>query len=250
MLLAVVLARMRTWPQFALFLAAVAGNWFIGGHGFDITIAIGVVLALLEFGRRPELVRDHLPLVVAAGAALAASVVCRDISGVRTGVVLALLLGGGVLGALAPPRALAAIAAAVVAGVLAAAPGISQGPPTLTRDDHDVWSAVRDQVPRDGLVFTSETGPEITGLQGWNYYPGIAGRQVYLAGWSSSPLLVDRDERERRLRLNTEVLRGRQPRGIPLERRYGSFYAVVDGDAPRSWRRVYSNHRFALYEIP
>jgi hypothetical protein len=250
LLLAAALARGRAWPQLALMVAAIAGSWFVGGHGFDITVAIAIVVALLELARRPELLRAQLPLVVAAGAALAASVVCRDISGVRVGFMLALLLGAGVLAALAPPRALVPIAVAAALGVGVTAPAISQGPPTLTREDHDVWAEVRERVPDDGLVFTSETGPEITGTQGWNYYPGVAGRQVYLAGWSSSPLLVDEAELARRLALNRAVLDGRDPRTIPLDRSYGSFYAVVESDAPPAWRPLYANERFGLYEIP
>ena len=249
-LLALTLARARVWPQLAVLLAALAGNWFVGGHGFDITVAVAVVLALLELARRPELVRSQLPLVLSSGIALAASVVCRDIAGVRIGVVLALLLGGGILAALVPPRAAVVAAVAVAAFAAAAAAGITQGAPTLTREHHDIWSAVRERVPSEALVFTDQTGAAITGTEGWNYYPGVAGRQVYLAGWSSSPLLVDERERERRLELNAEVLRGRDPGTVPLERRYESFYAVVEDDAPRSWRRVYANGGFALYEIP
>jgi hypothetical protein len=244
------LARGRAWPQLALVAAAVAASWFVGGHALDLTVSIAVVVTLLELARRPELLRAQLPLVVAAGAALAASVVCRDISGVRVGFLLAFLLAGGILAALAPPRMLVPIAAAAALGVVVTAPGVSQGPPTLTPEDHDVWLEVRERVPNDGLVFTSETGPVITGRQGWNYYPGVAGRQVYLAGWSSSPLLVDEAERARRLALNRAVLGGRDPRTVPLEQTYRSFYGVVEGDAPSSWRRLYANDRFGLYEIP
>jgi hypothetical protein len=250
LLLAAALARGRAWPQFAFVGAAIVGNWFVGGHGFDITVAIAVVIALLELARRPDLLRAQLLLVVGAGVALAASVVCRDISGLRVGFMLALLLGGGILAALAPPRALLPIAAVVALGVAVSALAVSQGAPTLTPDDHDVWAEVSKRVPENGLVFTSETGPAITGRQGWNYYPGVAGRQVYLAGWSSSPLLVDEAERARRLALNRAVLGGRDPRTIPLERTYRSFYAVIEGDAPSGWRRLYANDRFVLYEIP
>jgi hypothetical protein len=250
LLLGVVLARARAWPHLGLLGAAVVGNWLVGGHGFDITVAIAVVLALLELARRPEFVASDRALVLGAGAALAASVVCRDISGIRTGAMLALLLGGGVLAALSVPRVAAGVAAVSAVGVAALAFSISQGTPTLTTEDHDVWREVRERVPRDGLVFTSETGREITGDQGWNYYPGVAGRAVYLAGWSSSPLLVDEAERARRLALNQDVLEGRDPRTLPLGREYGSFYAVVDDDTPRAWRPLYRNDRYALYEIP
>ena len=249
-LIAVALAQARAWPGFAFLAAAIAGNWFVGGHGFDITVGIAVVIALIVFSEQRDL---HVPLVLAGGSALALSAVFRDISGVRAGVVFALLLGGGVLASLTASRR-AYTAVAVVAGAGAAivgAGGLTQGGPTLTSDHYDIWREVRDRVPSEGIVFTSETGPVINGDQGWNYYPGVARRQVYLAGWSSSPLLVDDAERARRLRLNRAVVSRRlAPKAVAPG--YGSAYLVVrtGSPPPAHVRLLHRNDMFALYEIP
>jgi hypothetical protein len=101
-------------------------------------------------------------------------------------------------------------------------------------------------------VFTSQTGPRITGTQGWNYNPGVSGRQLYLAGWSNSRLLVDEAERARRLRLNRGVLTGAlRPESLPLEGRFGSYYAVLRAGepAPTSFLPLYRNERYVLYRI-
>ena len=258
-LLAGALARAKAWTPFAIFAAGVAGNWFVSGHGFDIAVGVGVVAALLFFAERPGALRAQLPLLLSGGAALALAAAFRDISGARAGVVLSFLLAGGVFAALAPTRSTAAAAAVVAAGVSAGLVigrsdiGLASPAITLTRDDYAVWRAVRELVPRDGLVFTSLTGPLVTGDQGWNYYPGVAERQVYLAGWSSSRLLVDEAERERRLALNQGVLAGRiEPAAIPVSRRYSRHYAVVRRreSVPNALRAAYQNDEFTLYEIP
>ena len=240
LLLALAFARARAWLPLSFLAAAIAGTWFVGGHGFDITLGLSIVIALLVLAERPALLRTQLPLVVAAGVALALSAMFRDISGVRAGIVLGVVLGAGVLAGLSRSRrgtVLVAVAATLVAAVLGWG-GLTNGPPTLTPEHYDIWRQVRERVPRDGIVFTSETGPVIDGDQGWNYYPGVARRQVYLAGWSSSPLLVDRAERERRLRANADVVAGRRdPRAVAPGR---SAYFVVT-------RR---GERFVLYEIP
>jgi hypothetical protein len=237
LLLGAALLRARAWPQSVTLGVALAGSWIVGGHGFDIAVGIAVVFALVRFATRPE----QLPVVVIAGTALALSCVFRDISGVRAGFVFGVLLGGGVLAALVPVRQVVVVAAAVAVGVAAgyARGSLAQGPPTLTPEHYDVWRRVEERVGRDDLVFTSETGPALgDSTEGWNYYPGVSGRQVYLAGWSSSPLLVDERERARRLRLNGAVLsRRREPEAIAPG--YDRYFAVVRrGDG------------YALYEIP
>ena len=251
LLLLVAFARARAFVPLAFLAAAVLGNWFVGGHGFDITVGIAVVVALLALAERPMLLRSQLPFVVAGGVALALSAMFRDISGVRDGVVFAGVLGCGVLAALAASRrsyAFVAVTAVLVAAVVGGR-GLTDGTPTLTPAHYDIWREVRANVPRDGIVFTSETGPEITGEQGWNYYPGVARRQVYLAGWSSSPLLVDPAQRARRLRLNADVVEGRRnPRTVEPGR--SSYYLVVRRDARARGRLVHANDVFALYEIP
>ena len=156
-------------------------------------------------------------------------------------------------------RAASAALAAAAAGAaaLAASAGDSLGmddpPPTVTREDYAVWRRVEQVVPERGLVFTSLTGRRIDIREGWNNYPGVAGRQLYLAGWYDGRLISDRAELERRLALNRRVLEGRLgPRALELSRGFGSYFAVVwrSDRTPAAFERVYANRLFALYRIP
>ncbi len=249
-LLAAALLRARAFTFAAALGAGLFATWMVGGHGFDITVGLSVLLAALCFLERQELLERHRLLVAAAAVSLTLSAWFRDIAGVHAGFLLVALLAAGLVAAFVRrPLPVAAAAAVVAFGVLL---GLGERQTTLTREDYAVWHRVADAVANDALVFTSQTGPEVTGTQGWNYYPGVAGRQVYLAGWSNSPLLVDRAQRARRLRLNREVLSGRlSPTLLRLSRRYGVYYAVLlRGErAPSSFRPVYRNGRFVLYRI-
>jgi hypothetical protein len=124
---------------------------------------------------------------------------------------------------------------------------------TLTPADYDIWQQVQENVPDDGLVFTTMTGRRITPREGWNNYPSIAGRQLYLAGWYDGRLTSRRDELDRRLALNTRVLGGEvSPDELELDRPFGSHYAVTwrSESVPPSFEPLYANDRFALYRIP
>jgi hypothetical protein len=191
--------------------------------------------------------------VVLAWAATGAAVLVA-LTG-RSFVAFVLLLVVLAVGLLAPRVRWATAAVALAAALALAAASdlaLTTYDPTLTSEHYEVWRRAEQVVPRDGLVFTSLTGEIVSGEQGWNYYPGVIARQVYLAGWSNSILFVDEDERARRLRLNAEVLAGLRPPGeVPLERRYSSFYAVVRAEdaPPPSFERLYANDRFELYRI-
>jgi hypothetical protein len=250
-LLLVALLRARAWTFAAALGAGMAGTWLVGGHGFDITIGLAILLTVLFLRDTPEVLRAQRPLVLAAGAVLALSAWFRDISGVRTSAFFVALLGLGLLAALGYRlRPLAAVAAVVLA--LLAPAALERGRTTLYAEDYAVWRRVHDVVPKDGLVFTSMTGPVISGDQGWNYYPGTALRQVYLAGWSNSSLLVDHEELDRRLVLNGRVLAGElSPGAIDLARGYSEFFAVTrrGESAPQSFRKLYANDRYTFYRI-
>jgi hypothetical protein len=250
-LLLVALLRARAWTFAAALGAGMAGTWLVGGHGFDITIGLAILLTVLFLRDTPEVLRAQRPLVLAAGAVLALSAWFRDISGVRTSAFFVALLGLGLLAALGYRlRPLAAVAAVVLA--LLAPAALERGRTTLYAEDYAVWRRVHDVVPKDGLVFTSMTGPVISGDQGWNYYPGTALRQVYLAGWSNSSLLVDHEELDRRLALNGRVLAGElSPGEIDLARNYSEFFAVTrrGESAPQSFRKLYANDRYTFYRI-
>ena len=240
------------WRQRYLLLAAAAllaiSAWFRdisgvrAGFVFVVLLAAGLVGAFAE--------RRALYTY-----AVAASAVLVGLTG-RSLVAFLLLLALLAVGALAP-RLRWAAAGIALAGALAVAAvsdlALTPFGPVLTTEDYEVWRQVEEQVPPDGLVFTSLTGPVISGEQGWNYYPGLAGRQLYVAGWSNSPLFVDEDARAERLRLNREVLEGRlRPDGVPLDRTYPSSYAVlrVENTPPPRFERLYGNERFELYRIP
>jgi hypothetical protein len=250
-LLGAALFRSRAYALLAALATAVAGNWFVGGHGVDITVGLSVLVAAIYYFERPAELERSGGLVVAAGACLAVSCWFRDIAGARAGFLLVGLLGLGLLGAFVrrlSPAVLAAAALVALALVL----GTGNRRTTLTTADYELWRDVSDVVPASGLVYTNETGPRITGDEGWNYYPGVAGRQVYLAGWSDSPLLVDRSELARRLALNRRVLSGRLgPEAADLDERYGSYFAVVRGRkrVPGSFRLVLRDGDLALYRI-
>ena len=82
--------------------------------------------------------------------------------------------------------------------------------------------------------------------EGWNNYPSIAGRQLYLAGWYDGQLIAHPDERNRRLALNRAVLVGSSaPRRSTSHERTARYYAVL-----RRRRETASRLRAALRERP
>ena len=256
LLLVYVLVRGRAWIPLAALAAGIVGTWFVGGHGFDIAVGLGVLLAVLYLATSPRDVERNRVAIAAAGGALALSAWFRDISGVRAALVLLLPLAAVLVVSLARDRgayaaAVALVAVAALGGV--ATDALTDRPTTLTTADEELWREVHDVVPEDGLVFTSLTGPRIVGNEGWNYYPGVAERQLYVAGWSNSPLLADEDLRAERLATNRRVLSGDvEPDAVPLDGRYASFYAAVrrTDDVPADFDQVWSNERYVLYEIP
>lgn len=241
--------------------------------------AASVVLALAAWFRDISGVRAAFVFVVLLGFAflasfsaeerngrsyaLAAAVVAPSLLLTLAGhsfLAAAVLAATSLLSLLGRRATLAAAAAASVLAVVSTAVAVgdddfrlSNQPVTLTPEHHDVWHRVRDVVPRDALVFTSQTGPVVDGEHGWNYYPGVAGRQLYIAGWYDGPLLVEPEERERRFDVNRQVLAGElRPAASPEFAEYRSFFAVVRTDlpVPERFRLLHRNDRFALYRIP
>lgn len=223
--------------------------------GFAFTLLIGLAL-FLAFARGAAAPKGWaLYALAAAGAALA-----LDLAGHSFVAVLPVAVTGAIA-ALGRPRRLRpalAVSGLLVAGVVGTAAWraddlrLSENAMTLTSDDYEVWHAVHRLVPRDGLVFTNMTGKAVDGRQGWNNYPSIAGRQLYLAGWYDGRLTSRPEELDRRLLLNTRVLSGAlAPQRVPLSRRFDSYYAVVTTgvSVPRRFRPLYTNDSFALYRI-
>lgn len=122
----------------------------------------------------------------------------------------------------------------------------------LTPSDYDVWRRIRELVPSNGLVFTTLTGRERRSEEGWNYYPAVSERQLYIGGWLYSGLSSRAEARSRRLALNRSVVSGAiEPDDLSLDRRYGSYFAVLRlrERTPPSFQLVYSNARYAIYRI-
>jgi len=226
----------------------VLSAWFRDTASVRAGLVFVVLLGLATVGAFAE--RRALAFYAASATALLVGLAGRSL------VAFVLLVGLVAIAVLAPAlhRVAAPVALAGAAAIAAAsALHLTTGPPTLTQEDHALWNRVAEVVPKDGLVFTSLTGPVISGEEGWNYYPGVAGRQIWLAGWSNTVLLVDEQERARRLRLNEEVVSGRvRPDSVPLERAYSSYFAVLrTGEpVPSGWRRLYGNDDLVLYRIP
>jgi hypothetical protein len=122
----------------------------------------------------------------------------------------------------------------------------------ITADEYRFWRLVNRIVPPSGLVFTSFTGDSVTQRAGWNYYPGVARRQLFIAGWADSPLQRSPSTRTRRLALNSQVLEGSlRPRQVDPAGEFGSYYAAVDASdpVPTSFERVAQVSTYALYKI-
>ena len=219
----------------------------------EVACLVAVVLsALTTIEWRPwrELLSFHAALYALVGAMALLALSGHPYPGWALAAAAALLLGIG----LPRPAAAAGLAAvALVVGLRADTLRLGTYDTTiLPAEQYDVWHQVAKVVPPDGLVFTSMTGRDIEARTGLNYYPPIAGRQVYLAGWYQSRLRTEPDELDRRLRENFAVLDGkRSPREIETYGSFGSFYAVLPRAArpPPAFRRLYANRRYAIYRI-
>ena len=254
LLLLAALARARIWALCAVLVVTVLPSWFLSGYGFDIALVSEFFLAalLLLAG-----IRLDLRLTLTAGALLVFAAVAREPLGPQPGFVLtvALLvaLGAVVVRSSAVVRVGAVAAAAAVALALAVRGGLDDPAVAITTADHDIWAEVERRVPEDGLVFTTLTGLDVTPHEGWNNYPAVAERQVFIAGWYDGRLVSHERDRDRKLAENRSVLTGRtHPRELELSRAYPEYYAVARGSErmPPSFRRVYANADYVLYAIP
>jgi len=253
--LLVALARARVVGLALALAATVVATWFLGGQAFYMAQAFVTLWTALFFWRdRAALAAQRVPLVLAA-VSLGLWSWLQDISGVRVAAFLiALTFVGLVAGLARRPSAVPVAGAGAIAFAALALGGFTlldrfdaYGP-----SDYDIWHRVDEDVPADGLVFTSLTGPQVDLRHGWNNYPAIARRQVYISGWYDGRLTAEPEERNRRLALNARVLRGAlNPSRLDYSQPFGSYWAVVAAGAsvPTSFRRVYANDGFALYRI-
>ena len=194
---------------------------------------------------------------IALGAALATALALLALAGAAflgVAALVATVLAATFGGRRAATVAVAVVAASAlaVAAVRADRLALGEQQVTLTPADYEIWQEVHDRVPPDGLVFTSMTGAGRNGNEGWNNYPSIAGRQVYLAGWIDGRLVANPDELAQRLAINSRVLAGDvDPADLQLSRPFDGFYAVLrrNEDGPDSFRVIYENDGYRLYRI-
>jgi hypothetical protein len=276
---AVLLAAFHLWtrpdllqPQRFLVLAAgislALSTWFRDPLGVQAGFVLAVLLAgvlltvFLSAGSdRASLLRPAYALIcVAVTAAVLFGLSGRPFLGLVALALLAAPIAAGAYlrdtrGRVAVSAAgLIFLASAGLAGRAAARDELelSDQRTTLSREHYEVWRRVAKLVPRRGLVFTTLTGPEKQSDQGWNYYPGVSARQLYIGGWLYSSISRDRAERDERLQLNRRVLSGSlAPSRLDLNRRYGSYYSVMRAREarPSSFTLLYANRLFALYRI-
>jgi hypothetical protein len=123
----------------------------------------------------------------------------------------------------------------------------------LTPAVKEIWSTVRERTPKDALVFTDQVDETPDLLGGWNTYAYAGQRQIYLSSYYTNfELRHDRQKLDEVLTINKSVLEGsRSPRNVPTLRNYSSFYAVVTMTkvVPPSWRQIFQNRQYALYDI-
>ncbi len=232
-------------------------------------ICVAIVLALAIIGNAAGL-RQRRVLVLLAFLLVAAPMIFTDEAGLPSGLLWAAIAATVPLVAIDSvatskeaawrpwPLALAVLLVVVTAlGLVASARGtliLGSGWPggaDLTPAVRDIWRAVREQTPRDALVFTDQTGREIRFLRGWNTYALHGQRQVFISSWhQSGQLQANPVARDERLAVNDAVLSGKlEPTAVKTSRPYGSHFAVVSAGkllAPQ-WRKQYANEQYVLY---
>jgi hypothetical protein len=251
------IAPLRTGAVFALLIAAVVASGLAAAvHSTRLygaaMFALGTGLVFAFAGR--GVLAFVAPFAI-AGAIVAAQSLGR---GART----AAALGVAVI-------AFAALGATAVAAhrenfrlrARTTATGVR---PPLTREDWEAWRWVRRSTPRRSLLFTSLTGHVLqdagtsTGAKtadaanGWNYYPMIGRRQLYIAGWVNGDYRDDAEGLTERLGSNDAVLAGSvRPCDVPEAGSYAPYYVVLERSQrppPRS-RLLHQNAALAVYRL-
>jgi hypothetical protein len=247
-------------------------SWIFQANFVCVSIVLGLILVLK--GRVSIFVRM---LGLTAFALSLPALILGDQASPSSGVIWMVCIGGSVLVAVLNAaegttkaqrltfRTSGAVAAATLVitglGLVGVARGsiiadsgwhFTQREP-LTPALKEVWAAVRERTPKDALIFTDQVDDTQDILGGWNNYAFSGERQIYLSSYFTNfRLRYDKEKRNEVLATNAAVLKGdRSPRSLPVQRTYGSFYAVVAiaQAVPANWRPVFKNHQYALYQI-
>ena len=112
---------------------------------------------------------------------------------------------------------------------------------------------MRRLTPPDALIFTDQVDETINLLGGWNTYAFSGQRQIYLSSYYTAPeLRNDQGKLRKLLSINASVLSGTmKPVDVPTKARREQAFAVIAADrvAPRSWKVIYTNKRYAIFKI-
>jgi hypothetical protein len=108
--------------------------------------------------------------------------------------------------------------------------------------------------PADALIFTDQTALEPHLLGGWNTFVALGERQVFVSNlYMNEATRLNKERAISDLRENEAVLDGKlAPENLPLRARYTAYFTVVSATrrVPSTWRRIFENARYAIYEIP
>ncbi|MET3908971.1 hypothetical protein ABID59_003317 [Bradyrhizobium sp. S3.3.6] len=239
-------------------------------------VCVSIVLGLLLISVRPSPIFARVLALAAFTLSLPALVLGYQ-AGASSGVIWIVCLGGATLAAIlsaldattVEPRVTVQRTAVIAMTTLAVTAlgliGVSRGSiiadsgwhltqrEPLTPALKEIWSAVRERTPVGALIFTDQVDETENVLGGWNTYAYSGQRQLYLSSYYTGlELRHNRQKLDQILATNKTVLEGsRAPQSVPTRRSYGSFYAVVSASkaVPRTWRQVFRNDQYALYEI-
>ena len=233
-------------------------------------ICATIVVGLLIFTSPVRTITRWLVLL-ALMLALPAPVI-SDPTGLASGVVWTVCLGGSVLVAVLtttrieggpshfPFRASAAMAATTLAIAALLLVGTANGHlifnsgwPLLKPELRDIWSKVRELTPPNSLIFTDQVDESTSLVGGWNTYAFSGQRQLYLSSYYTAIELRTNPARlHEELAINEAVLNGtRKPADVRTQRGYDSMFAVVSvlRAVPPGWTKLYGNTDYALFKM-
>lgn len=252
-----------------LLIAGGIVQYWISATFSAISSSASVMLVAQAVLTDPRWRRDLLTLLLPAAALLMVASLLRERFAVLIFgsmlAVMVLIWGSALLGridTLARRTLLLGQAACTVAwlGILGAlavevgplAAAVARQPHVLLPEAVDIWRQVRTRTPADALIFTDQTGEEISLSGGWNSLAASGGRQLYIAGWYHTRWRQWPEARAERYAINSAVLAGQVgPRAVTLSRAYGSYWAVVEQarPTPPGFTPVYANARYRLLRI-
>lgn len=241
---------------------------------FPNFVCCTVLIALLAYDR-PAALQRHLAVTLAALLLAMPANLATDPAGYSSGAAWVLCIGGAAASALLLARGqetsgivrtallrtaggLALIVSLTLVGVarghVILNSGWGDGSSELTPALREVWLAVKRLTPEDALIFTDQTALEPRLLGGWNTYVALGGRQVFVSNlYMNEATRLNENRAISDLRENDAVLSGElAPEKLIVRGRYGSYFAVVSAArrVPSTWRRIFENARYAVYEIP